>query len=128
MPDAQQAPFWFITGAFRTANGFILLLFYTTGRYRFRAGLGGWLSWNPTLALFNVVYISFVLDGVFTIWYGLWRMILLGAGEGPGTIVTGLVNAVPYIAALLYGRSKLFKIMEGRLMKQQKQKHDDHVT
>jgi len=86
-----------------------VLLVYTTQRWRFHKGRGGW---NPTLAFINVVYFYFISFGVSTIYQGGIISAVLGDVRlGIAGCVQGACCAAPYIAALLYGQQRLFKVM-----------------
>ena len=111
-PDARQAPFWYIYGAMKAIVSTAVLIAYIPKRWQFHNGRGGW---NPTLTFFNIVYILFVLDGVAYLFYGAWRISVLAfPAESPGIIMNGAFNIAPFLGALLYGRPKLFKVMEKR--------------
>jgi hypothetical protein len=90
-----------------------ILLCHSTQRFwRWRNGRGGW---NPTLATYNIFYAFFILDGLQYIYVGAWRIVLLrDYYEAPGLILTGVGQVGPYLAAALYGRRRLFKVMERR--------------
>ena len=117
MPDARQAPFWYMTGAFRIAISVIVLLTHTTQRWRYHKGRGGW---NPTYAFVNIFSLYFILDGAWYLFWGSWRIHLLNAPEGPAVLLTGVASMAPYLVVLLYGRQKLFKVMARRFEKKRR--------
>ena len=111
MPDAQQAVFWYISGAIRFGVSTIILLTHLTQRCRYHRGRGGW---NATLALYNILYLFFILEGAWYLFWGAWRTHVLNAPDGPAVLLVGALSVVPYVAALVYGRQKLFQIMAQR--------------
>ena len=103
----------YIMGACALAKAVVMLLLFTTQRWRFHKGRGGW---NPTLMYINFLYIYFIYFGVSYISQGCMRIAVLGASGGYirlgiACCVFGAITSAPYIIALLYGRQKLFKVM-----------------
>ena len=109
--------FWYISGALRAGISAIVLLTHTTQRWRYHSGRGGW---NATLALYNILYIYFILDGAWYLFLGSWRIHLLNAPNGPAVLLTGAASMAPYLAVLSYGHQKLFKVMARRFEKKRR--------
>ena len=103
----------FIRSALEFARVVVVLLLYITQRWRFYKGRGG--GWNPTLTFINVVYFYFISYGVGKLYKGCMHIAVLGdTNVGIADCVLGVINAAPYIVALLYGRHRLFKVMARR--------------
>ena len=105
--DPRLVPYIYIQSAWNFATTVVVFLFYTIQRWRKGRG-----KWNPTLTFINVVYISFISNGVGYIFSGSIIVVVLGdVKSGTASGVNGVIFAVPFIIALLYGRQKLFKVM-----------------
>ena len=107
--DPRFVIYLYIQSAWEFAKGVLVLLVYTTQRWRFHNGRGGW---NPTLAFNHVVYFYYISEGVDYIYQGCIFIAVLGdINMGIAQCVGFVIEAVPYIAALLYGRKTLFKVV-----------------
>ena len=107
--DPRFVPHLYVIGAWEFVCAGIILLLYISQRWRFYKKRGGW---NPTLMFINVVYIFFISYGVNYIYSGCIIIAVLGDNTlGIVHCVAGVADAAPYIAALIYGRKRLFKVM-----------------
>ena len=112
-PDVRQAPFWHLMFAWRFAIFLAVLIPVIAMRWRFHRDSRN--GWSATLAFFNSFYIYFILKGGLYIFQGIWRIVLLDDRDtGPARILSGVLNMAPFLAILMYGRHKLFKLMERR--------------
>ena len=107
--DPRFVIYLYIQSAWEFAKGVLVLLVYTTQRWRFHNGRGGWI---PTLAFNHVVYFYYISEGVDYIYRGCIFIAVLGdINMGIAQCMGFVVETAPYIAALLYGRKRLFKVV-----------------